>query len=75
MRALISASLVLALLAVVQASAAEWQAQERVEHYAVSGQTGAELYGAIGVVAFMVLAYGLFGVLACLALAQWMEAT
>ena len=36
---------------------------------AVNAGSQATLYGAIGVVAFMVLAYGLFGVLACLALA------
>lgn len=35
---------------------------------AVNAGSQATLYGAIGVVAFMVLAYGLFGVLACLAL-------
>lgn len=36
---------------------------------AVNAGSQATLYGAIGVIAFMVLAYGLFGVLACLALA------
>ncbi len=35
---------------------------------AVNAGSQATLYGAIGVVAFMVLAYGMFGVLACLAL-------
>lgn len=36
---------------------------------AVRAGSQATLYGAIGVVVFMILAYGLFGVLACLALA------
>ena len=36
---------------------------------AVNAGSQATLYGAVGVILFMVLAYGLFGVLACVALA------
>lgn len=46
--ALRAAALAIALLAATGAAAAEWQAVERVENYAIDGKSGIDLYRSIG---------------------------